>query len=322
MMPKSIATMVPAASTKKLPWCMSAWKKPSRSAWRRNACISRRASAGRSWPAALRPATSDRRMPSTHSSVSTSRAVSSHSTPGTRKPSSAAVSSAISESAAASSRRSISIATERASVSTTATGLRRRAAGSSFSTSAGAGEERFEVAAETVAHAGAQHLDRDGPAASPASDRLVDLRDRGGGDRRGERGEQRFNGLAERRGRRWRATPRPGTGRSRRAVSPSVSAASAPTRSGRVARNCPSLMYDGPRLLSATVSFSARADSSRFRGPRRRRSRTAARGPAGSCSASIRSKCTGACKPVAGAGEAKERGDVRHRRAPQTFQPE
>ena len=32
---------------------MSAWKKPSRSAWRRKDCIRRGASAGRSWPAAL-----------------------------------------------------------------------------------------------------------------------------------------------------------------------------------------------------------------------------------------------------------------------------
>ena len=34
-MPRSTATMVPSASTNRLPGCMSAWKKPSRSVWRR-----------------------------------------------------------------------------------------------------------------------------------------------------------------------------------------------------------------------------------------------------------------------------------------------
>ena len=52
-------------------------------------------------------------VPSIHSSVSTSRAVRSQSTAGTRKSGSSLVFSAISDSAAASSRRSISIATER-----------------------------------------------------------------------------------------------------------------------------------------------------------------------------------------------------------------
>ncbi len=69
-------------------------------------------------------------MPSIHSSVITSRAVSAHSTCGTRKPASPAVVSAISDSAAASRRRSISTVTVRASVSTVATGRSRRAAGS------------------------------------------------------------------------------------------------------------------------------------------------------------------------------------------------
>ena len=73
-------------------------------------------------------------MPSIHSSVSTRRAVRRQSTVGTRKaPSGSAWSpamlSAISEMAAASSRMSISISTERARVSTTATGLSRRDGG-------------------------------------------------------------------------------------------------------------------------------------------------------------------------------------------------
>ena len=73
----------------------------------------RRAPAGRG-PRASSAARSESGVPSIHSSVSTSRAVRSQSTVGTRKSGSSLVFSAISESAAASSRRSISIATERA----------------------------------------------------------------------------------------------------------------------------------------------------------------------------------------------------------------
>ena len=73
-------------------------------------------------------------MPSIHSNVSTRLEVRRQSTVGTRKrPSgsdwSAAMLSAISEMAAASRRRSISISTLRASVSTTAVGRRRRVGG-------------------------------------------------------------------------------------------------------------------------------------------------------------------------------------------------
>ena len=113
---------------------MSAWKKPSRMAWRRKARSTVRPSALRSWPAACSAARSPIGMPSIHSSVSTRRAVRRQSTVGTRKlPSgsgwSPAMLSAISEMAAASSRMSISISTERASVSTTATGRSRRVGG-------------------------------------------------------------------------------------------------------------------------------------------------------------------------------------------------
>ena len=45
MMPKSTATRLPSSSTNRLPGCMSAWKKPSRSAWRRKVWITARASA-------------------------------------------------------------------------------------------------------------------------------------------------------------------------------------------------------------------------------------------------------------------------------------
>ena len=52
MMPKSTATSRPASSTNRLPGCMSAWKKPSRSAWRRKLWITLRPRAGRSTCAA------------------------------------------------------------------------------------------------------------------------------------------------------------------------------------------------------------------------------------------------------------------------------
>ncbi len=68
-------------------------------------------------------------MPSIHSSVSTRRALRVQSTVGTRKPSSFLVFSAISEMAAASMRKSISMATDFANVSTTAIGRKRREGG-------------------------------------------------------------------------------------------------------------------------------------------------------------------------------------------------
>ena len=45
MMPKSTATRRPSASTNRLPGCMSAWKKPSRMAWRRKDWMTVRPSA-------------------------------------------------------------------------------------------------------------------------------------------------------------------------------------------------------------------------------------------------------------------------------------
>ena len=48
MMPKSTATSRPASSRNRLPGCMSAWKKPSRSAWRRKLWITLRPRSGRS----------------------------------------------------------------------------------------------------------------------------------------------------------------------------------------------------------------------------------------------------------------------------------
>ena len=61
---------------------MSAWKKPSRMAWRRKERSTVRPSALRSWPAARSAAWSAIGMPSIHSSVSTRRAVRRQSTVG------------------------------------------------------------------------------------------------------------------------------------------------------------------------------------------------------------------------------------------------
>ena len=76
--------------------------------------------------------------------------------------------SAISEMAAASSRRSISISTECASVSTTATGLSRRDGGMKALDLACGEEVAVEVAPEAALDAGAQDLHRD-LAAPPSS---------------------------------------------------------------------------------------------------------------------------------------------------------
>ena len=127
MMPKSTATSRPASSRNRLPGCMSAWKKPSRSAWRRKLWITLRPRSGRSTCDCSSRAWSLSAMPSIHSIVSTLCVVRSQSTVGTRKSGSSRVFSAISDIAAASSRRSISIATERDIVLMTSTSRSRRA---------------------------------------------------------------------------------------------------------------------------------------------------------------------------------------------------
>ena len=88
-----------------------------------------RPSRGRSYPRPRNAATSDSEMPLTHSSVRTSFAVRVQSIAGTWKSGSSATFSPNSLAAAASMRKSISIVTERASVSTTSTSLRRLASG-------------------------------------------------------------------------------------------------------------------------------------------------------------------------------------------------
>ena len=139
-------------------------------------------------------------MPSIHSSVSTRRALRVQSTFGTRKPSSFLVFSAISEMAAASMRKSISMATDFASVSTTAIGRSRRERRMEALDHAGGEEVAVEIAVEALLDAGAQHLDGDRLQRAVRHPHLglVHLGDRGGGDRRSELGEQRIDGRAER----------------------------------------------------------------------------------------------------------------------------
>ncbi len=224
---------------------MSAWKKPSRIACRRKDWISvrreRRRGRGRR-PRA--PARSFSRMPSIHSVVSTSRAVRSHSGLGTRKSASSLVFSASSETAAASSRRSISIATERASVSTTSAGRRRLASGHEALEQPRGGAHGLEVAGEALAHAGPHDLDGDESPRPPAvaDARLVHLGDRGGGDRLAEARRTDVVDAGA------RAPPRPsatasarGNGGMRSCSRSRSRAAATPTMSGRVARNWPNL---------------------------------------------------------------------------------
>ena len=147
-----------------------------------------RPSAGRSKPLAASAARSLSGVPSIHSSVSTSRAVRSQSTAGTRKAGSSLVFSAISESAAASSRKSISIA------------HRARQRRHHFDRGAAAALRADRLSAVRAAKKKASRSDwkrrsmpgrRTFTATGLRSPSVVDLgamhlRDRGGGDRRAE----------------------------------------------------------------------------------------------------------------------------------------
>ena len=145
---------------------MSAWKKPSRMAWRRNERSTVRPSAFRSWPGGL-AARRGRRSGCRRSIRASARAscVRRQSTVGTRKRAVGqrgrpAMLSAISEMAAASSRRSISISTGAARVSTTATGRSRRDGGWKRSIRRAAKIVAVEIAAEALLDAGPQDLHR------------------------------------------------------------------------------------------------------------------------------------------------------------------
>ena len=187
MMPKSTATSRPSSSTNRLPGCMSAWKKPSRSACRRKLWITVRPSAGRSKPLASSAAWSLSGVPSIHSSVSTSRAVRSQSTVGTRKP--------------ASSRGVLRHLGERGGFQPEIhfdrdrAGKRRdhldrpqppRFRRPAFRLARGI-KESVEIGLEAPLDAGPQDLHRHGFARAGLVDfRPMHLRDRGSGDRRSE----------------------------------------------------------------------------------------------------------------------------------------
>ena len=123
--------MSPFGATRRFPWCMSAWKNPSRSAWDRNSWIMREASAPVSWPAARMAPTSAMGVPWTQSLVMTRRDDSGQCGCGTVNPASFLTLSANSDADAASSRRSSSPITTDSKCATTSRGRSRRLAGDS-----------------------------------------------------------------------------------------------------------------------------------------------------------------------------------------------
>ena len=162
---------------------------------------------------------------------------------GTRNSGSSRVFSASSDSAAASRRRSISIATERASVSTTSSGRRRARLRGERSSSRGREAHRLEVAGEALADAGPQHLDRDDALAVARSSAARDAPARS----RRRRPARRTRRTRCRAGGRARPRPceprRPGaeTAACGPAASRDRARRATPTMSGRVARNWPNL---------------------------------------------------------------------------------
>ena len=110
-------------------------------------------------------ARSESGVASIHSSVSTSRALLSQSTFGTRKSGSSLVFSAISDSAAASSRKSISMVTERRKVSTTSMEAEPPRFGGKSLRIARHEREGIDIGLEAPLDAGPQHLYGDRAAA-------------------------------------------------------------------------------------------------------------------------------------------------------------
>ena len=201
-----------------------------------------RASCGRSRPFATRRARSDSGVASIHSSVSTSLVVRSQSTGGTRKSGSSLVFSAISESAAASSRKSISTVTERRKVSTTSTSRSRRASAERSSAWRATKLKARRSAWKRCSTPGRSTLTATarGPSAVATSARCtcaIEAAATAGPEAREHRARRPA-----------RTTPRPPpppppaeTAASGPAAVPDRGASAAPTTSGRVARNWPSL---------------------------------------------------------------------------------
>ena len=158
-----------------------------------------RARADRS-PSGVRRSGSASGMPSIHSIVMTSRVVRSQSIAGARISGSSFEFSANSEAAAASRRKSISIRTERASVSTTWTRRRRRISGAHRSASRAAKNMSARSRAKRRSTPARSTFTATGFAPSVRPDGgAVNLGDRGGGDRLAETLEQRVDLRAERR---------------------------------------------------------------------------------------------------------------------------
>jgi hypothetical protein len=109
--------VMPAGSTNRLPWMHVGMEEAVAHGMAQEVLHHRVGELIEVVPCGAQPSISDILIPSTHSSVSTSRPVRCQSTFGTRKPGSSLVFSPSSESAAASSRRSISILVDCASVS-------------------------------------------------------------------------------------------------------------------------------------------------------------------------------------------------------------
>ena len=202
MMPKSTATSRPCASTNRLPGCMSAWKKPSRSAWRRKDWMTRAAERDAIVAGGARARRGrDSGMPSIHSLVSTSRAVRSQS--GLRHAEIGIVlacSRRVPTAAAASSRRSISIGDRARERLHDLDGRRRRASRHAALERARAANrmrrDRGRSAARTPGRSTFTATRR--VAIGVADARAVHLRDRGGRDRLAEFREQVVERPAER----------------------------------------------------------------------------------------------------------------------------
>ena len=140
---------------------------------------------------------------------------------GRENRSSRATLSANSEAAAASSRKSVSIRRLRARVSTTPVGLRRRVSGNVFSIKVAAVIMSARSRCSSRSTPGRAHLDGHFALAQRvAHPALVNLRDRGGGDRLTDLDEQRFDLLAEEPLRSAGSRRRGGTGPSGPAAAP------------------------------------------------------------------------------------------------------
>ena len=202
MMPKSTATSLPSSSTNRLPGCMSAWKKPSRSAWRRKVWITARPSALQVEALGFeRGAVGERRAVDPFERQHVARGASPSRPPARGNPDrpwcSPPSRRARRPRAAGPSRSRPS----GASVSTISISRSRRASAESCSACARGEGEGVEIGLEAALDARPQHLHGDRPARAAGVSELgaMHLRDRGGGDRRAERGEERRAAACRRR---------------------------------------------------------------------------------------------------------------------------